>query len=116
MARTQHLRIDRGEDLSLPCTIYTTDTGTTPEDITGWTFLFSISKFRNSPDKLIAKAGVIVTAASGTLTVAIDDTDTDNIEPGAYYWDLARTNAGYERTLVKGTFTIEGNARIPPAA
>ena len=113
MAETQNLTMDRGDDITLEGTIYTTSAHTAAQDITGWTLLFTLAKRRNSTVKLISKAGSIVTAASGTFTVAIDDIDTDDIEPGTYFWDVARTNAGYERTLVKGTFTIEGNARIP---
>lgn len=116
MARTQDITIDRGEDIPLNVTIYTTDDGTTPQDITGWTLEFNLTKTRDNPTKLVTKSGSIVSAAAGTATVTLDDTDTDGLASGEYKYDIARTNAGYERTLVKGTFTIEGNSRIPAAA
>lgn len=113
MARTANLSIYRGEDITLNFTAYTTDTGSTAEDITGWTLSFTVSRSRNSSDKLLTKACSIVIAASGTFRAIIADTDTDNIAPGAYFWDVWRTDAGYERLLGSGTFNILGNARIP---
>lgn len=115
MARIQNVTVDRGDDITLNVQIYTTDEGTTPENITGWTLQFNLTKTRDNPTKLITKAGTLATPASGTATVTIDDTDTDGLSSGQYFYDIARTDAGYERTLVKGTFTIEGNSRVPSA-
>lgn len=92
MARTQNITIDRGEDVVLNVTIYTTDEGTTPQDITGWTLQFNLTKTRDNPTKLVTKAGTLVTPASGTARLAIDDTDTDGLASGGYYYDIARTD------------------------
>lgn len=116
MARTSPITMFRGEDIVLNGTVYTTDTGSTAENISGWALSFSVAEARNSTVKLITKAGSIVSAAAGTFTVTIDDTDTDSIAPGTYFWDVWRTDSGSERLLGKGAFTIEGNARIPPSA
>jgi hypothetical protein len=113
MARTSSITIFRGEDISLAFTTYTTDTGTTAENISNWTLAFSVAESRNSTSKLITAAGSITAAASGTFSVTLAATDTDNIAPGSYFWDVWRTDAGSERLLGKGTFTIEGTARIP---
>lgn len=116
MARTQNLEVFRGEDITLSGTIYTTDTGSTPEDITGWTLVLTVAEARNSTAKLLTKSGVLVTPASGTFSVTIADTELDDIPPGSYFWDLWRTDAGYERVLISGAFNLKGNARIPPSA
>ena len=114
MARTTNIAIYRGEDITLNFTAYTTDAGSTAEDITGWTLYFTVAQSRNSTAKVISPVACsIVTAASGTFRAIIADTDTDNIAPGAYFWDVWRTDAGYERLLGSGTFNIIGNARIP---
>ena len=113
MARTTAISIFRGEDITLNFTAYTTDTGTTAEDITGLTIYFTVARKKDSKDKLISKACSLVVAASGTYKAVIDDTDTDDLETGVYYWDTWRTNDGYERLLGSGSFTITGNARIP---
>jgi len=116
MARKSSISIYRGEDFTQPFVAYTTDTGSTAENITGWTLLFSVARSRNSTDKLISAACSITVAASGTFSVTIADTITDDIAPGAYFWDVWRTDAGFERLLGSGSFNILGNARIPPSA
>jgi hypothetical protein len=116
MARTTPLTIYRGEDITLNFTQYTTDTGSTAEDITGWTLSFTVAREANSTTKLLTKSCSLVVAASGTFRATVDDTDTDSIAPGRYYWDVWRTDAGFERLLGSGSFNILGNARIPPSA
>lgn len=115
MARKSLIGIFRGEDVTLNFTAYTTDTGSTAQNITGWTIVFTVAEVSNSTSKLITASGSITVAASGTFSVSIADTDTDNIAPGTYFWDVWRTDAGLERCLGYGAFRIQGNARIPPA-
>lgn len=113
MARSANVSVFRGEDPTISFTTYTTDTGTTPQNISGWTILLTVAKKRNSTDKLLSKAGSIVSESDGTFTVTIEDTDLDPIEPGTYFWDVWRTDAGSERCLGYGQFQVVGNARIP---
>lgn len=113
MARSTNIVVFRGEDVILNFTAYTTDTGTTAENITGWTLYFTVARKRNSTDKLLSIACVLLVAASGTFKATIADTDLDGLEPGIYFWDVWRTDAGSERCLGYGSFKIEGNARIP---
>lgn len=117
MARSTPISIYRGEDVPIDFTAYTTDGGATAEDITGWTLEFTVSDVRNSTAaKLITKACSITVAASGTFRASLTDTETDNLQPGTYAWDVWRTDAGFERLLGEGAFVVKGNSRIPPAA
>lgn len=116
MARTTALSIYRGEDITLNFTQYTTDTGSTAEDITGWTLVFNVAREENSATKLITKSGTILVAASGTFRVTLLAADTADIQPARYYWDVWRTDSGYARLLGEGAFNITASARLPPAA
>ena len=111
--------IRRGESITITHTQYTEDTtvqSTTPEDITGWTLEFTVSEAKNSTTKLIGpKAMTLVTPASGVATVAITAAES-NIDPGTYWCDVWRRDAGYERCLAEGPCPIKGNARIPTSA
>jgi len=115
MARTQDVTIYRGEAISFPGTIYTTDTGSTPEDITGWTLAMTVADDNNpSTTKRITKACTLTVAASGTFAAAVTSAET-NLEPGTYYYDVTRTDSGYVRTLVSGKFIVLGVPRLPSA-
>ena len=39
-------------------------------------------------------------------TVTIEDTDTDTVVPGVYYWELKRTDASLETRLAYGRVTL----------
>jgi len=112
MARSTPISINRGEDITLNFTAYTTDTGTTPEDITGWTLVFTVAEASNSATKLITKTCSIASAVAGTFTATLLSADT-NIAPGRYWADVYRTNAGYVRCLYTGPFNIGSVAYKP---
>jgi len=44
--------------------------------------------------------------ANTVLVIAIDDTDTDALAAGTYYWDVKRTDAGAETVVAFGTITF----------
>lgn len=115
MARTQDIEVFRGEALTLNGTVYTTDTGDTPEDITGWTIVLTVADDNNpSTTKRITEACTLATPASGTWTGALTSAET-NLEPGEYVYDVTRTDSGYVRTLTYGKFTVRGVPRLPAA-
>lgn len=106
--------IFRGEDVRLDFTAYTTDTGSTPQDITGWTLIFTVAEQANSTSKLITKTCTHVVDANGTFYASLASADTD-IAPGRYWCDVYRTDTGYLRCLGSGPFTLEGVAYKPAA-
>ena len=115
MARTSNIGVFRGEDLNLTITVYASDSSSTPLNVGGMTFVFTVSRAPNSTDKLISKTGAIITAASGTVRVILEAADTTgaNIEPGAYFWDFCSTDSGNHRVMAKGRFLVQPGARIP---
>ena len=110
--------IRRGETVTITHTQYTEDTATvestTPENITGWTMVFTVSRAKDSTNKLVGpKAMTLVTPASGIASVSLTAAETGNLEPGTYYCDVWRTDSGYERCVSEGAFPVKGNARSP---
>jgi hypothetical protein len=100
----------RGEDKVLTITI---DDGATPPvalNITGWTLAFTLRLTPESLTALLTKttgAGISLTdPLIGVLQVSIADTDTINLTPGKYAYDVKRMDAGAEAVLVYGTLTL----------
>lgn len=99
-----------GEDKALVFTIYQAD-GETPQDITGWALIFVFRKAPSTADPaLISKttsAGIaLTTPLSGVCTVTIEDTDTEDLAEGKYYYSLKRTDAGSETILTFGSVQL----------
>lgn len=97
-----------GEDKSLtPFTVYQADKRTR-QNITGWTISWMLKRSLTDPDvdALLTKttgAGItLTTPTSGICTITIADTDTDSLEPGRYYHEVKRMDAGNETVLSQG--------------
>ena len=80
----------RGDDVQLNLAI--TDADGLPFDITGYTVFFTL-KDNNSDDDdtnaLIEKEVTShVDAELGETAIVLDNTDTDGIEPGTYFYDI----------------------------
>lgn len=97
-----------GEDKSLPVTVYQSD-GSTAQNITGWSISFMLKKKQTDSDaaakitKTTASGITLTTPASGLLTISIADTDTDSLAADTYWYEVKRTDAGFESILTYGT-------------
>jgi len=105
MAENQDISMFRGEDKILECTLIPVT------NIAGWTLAFTLRSTPESTDALIEKttgAGITITVpATGVFQVALADTDTAAaLQPGRYYYDCKRTNAGLETILVYGILEL----------
>jgi hypothetical protein len=113
------LQYDRGTDQAYDVTVYTSEDKTTVREITGWAMSFLIKRKQNDVDAsaLITKTTSAGIAIGGSFdatpedntqkaTVTIADTDTDDIYPGVYYWELKRTDAGSEARVAYGTISL----------
>jgi hypothetical protein len=101
---TQNLTITRGDTETLLLTI-TTD-GVTPVDITGRVYT---CQFRNSPDDnaIAAEAVCSVTdGPNGQVTAVFAATETDDLDPGYFYWDLQENASGVISTILAGQVTV----------
>ena len=104
------VKIKRGNDRNLNLTI-TQNTGTEDEpvwvakNISGWTITMACKKKENSTTAEFTKTATILSAAGGTATVALTDTDTD-MPAGVYYCDVKAVD-GSGKKQNSTTFTIE---------
>jgi hypothetical protein len=102
MAGADIITIYRGEDVTLPFTMDPV------VDVTGWTLAFNILL---ADGTRVTAAGSVTDGASGTMSVALTDAETDTLTAGSYLYDLTRTDAGSERTLARGTLRVLSVAR-----
>lgn len=96
-----------GEDKLLAATIYQSN-GRTAQNITGWTLSWMLKRSLSDTDgsalltKTTSTTITLTSPTVGQCTIGIADTDTDSLEPGRYYHELKRTNAGEETVLSHG--------------
>lgn len=109
----------RGQDYSLAYTVrthktisgvYTASSETWEDwdiqDITGMTFEWVLRDANNAAITLLTVTPTITSGTSGTLAVAIADTDTDTIPAGRYAYMLRRTGAGTEIPVAYGVCVL----------
>ena len=109
MAIETAILVYRGEQAVLN---FAMDPSHTP--ISGWTLMFTVARRANSTLKLIGPvACTILNATTGTYRVTLTEEQTD-LSPADYFWDVWRTDEGFEQVLGLGTFTISADARVPP--
>lgn len=104
----QTITIYRGEAPVLNFTMSPVPDG----GIAGWTLEFTVAKKANSVTKMLSATPTIVSGVAGTFKATLTSTQTD-IAPGAYWFDVWRTDAGLEEVIAAGEFVIVGVARIP---
>ena len=119
MAKQTDLSLFLGTDFNWVFTILN-NTETTVTNITGWALSFMVKANMNDAD---ADALVTLTLADGEIvisgtynsdidtntqvaTVIIADTDTTSLEAGLRFWELKRTDAGYETILGYGQLDL----------
>lgn len=96
----------KGEDAIIHWTIRTDPTGTTPEDITGWTFAFKVKRKDSDPDpSLITATPVIIDPLLGQVDVTIPSAQLATLK-GDYKYSLWRTNIGAQACLSRGFFSV----------
>jgi len=110
------LRYKRGDDFPSQFQIVEED-GTTPIDITGWTFELTVDPNRNPPDassNLFSVFGVIADALNGLVNFSPTVANTDEV-PRKYWYDIQQIDAASRRrTIVKDRFVIEQDITKTP--
>lgn len=101
MASSDTITMYRGEDVRLNFTM------TPTEDITGWTILFTM----RGGGIIISVAGVVVNGPDGTISIDLEDTDTDDLAPGRYDYDVWRVDDGSEQPIAVGALTLLAGPR-----
>ena len=96
------VKIKRGNDRNLNLIITENDVA---KNISGWTITMACKKKENSTTAEFTKTASIVSAAGGTATIALTDTDTD-MSAGVYYCDVKAVD-GSSKIQNSTTFTLE---------
>ena len=101
----------KGEDRTIHIDVDQAD-GTTPQNMTGWALTWELLSSNSGPallTKTTAAAGISITNGDGTndrAAVTINDTDTEPLAGGVYYYRLRRTDAGNEVVLTYGSAVL----------
>lgn len=101
MASSDPISLFRGEDVIQPFVM------SPVVDITGWVIEFTI---RLPNGRRLVKTATVTDGPAGEFEVALSAEDTD-IPQGAYLYTTFRTDAGSERALAVGRFTVKPTAR-----
>lgn len=79
---------------------------TSAVNLTGATAALQLRSLPSSPDAVLSLAtggsGITITGASGTVNTHATATQTRNIDPGMYYYDLEITSGGIVTRLAQG--------------
>lgn len=102
------LTITRGDTETIVITCTSDDSGT-PINIVGRTYT---SQFRTSQDAVGVAATLTCTVtdgANGKVTCVLPSSQSEDLAPGLYYWDLQENASGTISTLVSGTVTVNAD-------
>lgn len=91
---------------ALPGPLARGDVGKLIQDITGFTLQFEVLTRAGDATPLIAKNATISDATGGVCRVQIDADDSDDLDPGSYYWALWRRDSGDSRPIAEGTLAL----------
>ena len=106
MAVEQTISVYRGEQVVLNFTMAPV------VDITTWTLVFSLVKKANSTTKLITQSAPVISGPLGTFRVTLTE-EQMNLSPAIYFFDVWRTDEGFEQVLAIGPFIVRATARVP---
>lgn len=107
MPVVKDLTIYPGEDVDIPLT--PRDSPAT--DITGWTIAMYVRRTQRTGNVVFSAAGVITSAAAGLFKIPLSQAQTLRL-PGDYWYDIWRTDAGFNRILVTGKLKFGESARF----
>lgn len=99
MAKQVEIGFFKGEDLTLQLTVK--DPAGAVVNVTGWTSSFKV--------EALSKAGTVIDGPTGRIDFTLTDDDTNTLAPGAYPYDIKRTDAGLETVLAYGALTVRQN-------
>ena len=106
------LNLTRGDSDNYTLTFLRPDG--TPFNIKNWTVFFTLKKHWSLPDsqaslqKIVSTFSDTTSGTSGSANVPISPSDTENLDPGDYFFDFAVcTDQDDHFTILKGQFTLE---------
>lgn len=102
MAIKANLIIDQGTDYSTSITL--TDEEENVVDLTGYTANAQIRKTYSSSNSVTFSTAI--TAAQGVVILSLTDSQTANITPGRYVYDVILTSGNTTSRIVEGIVTV----------
>lgn len=102
---TQDITIMRG-DTEVVVAVLLQEDETTPINITGRTYT---SQIRSTQDAAIIAASftcAVTDGANGEVTCTLSATNSAELDPGFYYWDLQENASGVISTILAGRVTV----------
>jgi hypothetical protein len=105
MANMQDIQFYAGEDIVIGGVLNPV------VDITSWTLQFAVrAQLSQLPVAIIKTTTgggiIIVSGPASTFNIILNSTDTANLVPGAYFYDVQRIDVGHHRELVLGKLTL----------
>ncbi len=105
-AQIEDLFVTRADSPVIPITV---NSGGSPLDITGFTFIMTVNASDDPSDDsgaLFQISGVIVDGPNGRVDFQPSTTDLDAV-PDRYNYDIQMVGGGTTRTILKGSFQID---------
>lgn len=103
-----NLEFYRGDDWKLDVTLK--DEDGLAIDLTGATVFFTVKENESDADTSAVITEDVTShtdPTNGETSIEVSDTETDDVDPGTYYYDIqVKTAAGNIQTVVKGTLTV----------
>lgn len=100
--------IDQGSVWSV--VLVYTDSNDTPVNLTGYTAAMQLRQNYNSDTAALtlttANGGITIVGATGTITITATATQTGNLDPGFYVYDLELTSGANISRLIQGQLTV----------
>ena len=104
-AGTYNIKIDQGSDFSLQLTVQEDGSA---KNLAGFSARAQMRPTIDSSTLTATFTCSITSAANGTLTMALGNTTTDDIDVGQYYYDLELFTSTTSQRLIQGTATVAG--------
>ena len=101
---TQDIKITRGDTETLSITL--TSDGTTPINITGFTYRAQIRYTKDAASIALTFTTAVPLGTDGVVTLTASAGNTALLTTGIAYWDLEQTASGVVSTLLAGKCTV----------
>lgn len=110
----QNFEMYAGEDQTITVSPINDSAGDPYGDTAALTFSWVVRTSENATTDLITKATSSgITNGTSALTIALADTDTEDLAPGTYYHECRTTDAGAERVVFSGGMTLKASTTNP---
>jgi len=101
-ARVSNIVIEQGANFTN--TYFVEDSNNTPLNLTGYTGAAQLAKHPASSTK--TSFSMTITAATGSVAIALTSGATSSLKPGRYVYDVLLTSGSTKTRIVEGTALV----------